>query len=210
MGSTVRSASAVDREGADGDGTPLSDVVIVQAAREIIAESGVEGLTMRRLSSRLGVALGATYHHVPTKRALMKLVAADLYGEVELPVGGDGDWAVQVKAMIVSTARVVGQYPGMAAYAMSQADDIFPVELNASLNRVLCGAGFNPRSIGVLMGALYFYGSGISTSLVPLREAKTMEGVDVTAIFEEGLDMLLAGARLQLERDLGRGTDHGA
>jgi AcrR family transcriptional regulator len=207
MRSTVRSAEAVEKEGAEGDGTPLSDVVIVRAAREIIAESGVEGLTMRRLSSKLGVALGATYHHVPTKRALMKLVAADLYREVELPVDGDGDWAEQVKAMIVSTARVVGQYPGMAAYAMSQADDIFPVELNASLDRVLRDAGFSAHSIGVLMGALYFYGSGISTSLVPLREAKTIEGVDLTAIFEDGLDMLLAGARLRLERDLAHRTD---
>jgi AcrR family transcriptional regulator len=205
MGSTGRATSTVEGAGEAADAPPLSDVIIVRAAREIIAESGVEGLTMRRLSARLGVALGATYHHVPTKRALMKLVAADLYREVELPLGASGDWAEQVKEMIVSTARVVGQYPGMAAYVMTQVDDIFPLELNASLNRVLRDAGFSSHSIRVLMGALYFYGTGISTSLLPLREAKTLEGTDVTAIFEEGLEMLLGGARLQLERDLARG-----
>src|ERR1700735_5755608 len=55
---------------------------IVSAALDIIAERGVAGLSMRLLSQRLGVSLGATYRHVPNKDDLLRLVAADLYGRI--------------------------------------------------------------------------------------------------------------------------------
>src|ERR1700722_20475670 len=70
------------------DGSGLSDREIVRAARDLIAEVGVQGLSMRRLSAKLGVALGATYHHVPPKRDLLLLVAHDLYEEVHVPEKG--------------------------------------------------------------------------------------------------------------------------
>ncbi|MGE3833868.1 MAG: TetR family transcriptional regulator [Acidimicrobiia bacterium] len=40
--------------------TGLSEQAIVAAAVEILGERGVAGLTMRELSTHLGVALGAT------------------------------------------------------------------------------------------------------------------------------------------------------
>ena len=57
----------------------MTEAMIVRAALEIIEECGVDGLTMRPLSARLDVALGATYHRVPNKHALLVLVAKDLY-----------------------------------------------------------------------------------------------------------------------------------
>jgi AcrR family transcriptional regulator len=63
----------------------LTEAEIVRAAEGIIEESGVEGLTVRRLSARLGVASGATYHCVPTKHALLVLVARDPEPRTDVP-----------------------------------------------------------------------------------------------------------------------------
>jgi AcrR family transcriptional regulator len=200
MGPSARATA--DAASAPPESPPLSDVAIVRAARELIAEVGVDGLTMRRLSAKLDVALGATYHHVPTKHALVVLVAQDLYREVELPAAGDGDWADRVKAIIVSTARVIGEYPGMANYMMTHMDDMVPTELQAVMVDVLRDAGFREHSIQVVLSALYFYGTGMSANMLPIREAEAFGDADVPALFDEGLDMLLAGARLRLDADL--------
>ena len=64
----------------------LSEQEIVATALEIIKRAGVEGLTMRMLSDSLGVALGATYKHVPNKDELLRLVAHELYSRIH-PIG---------------------------------------------------------------------------------------------------------------------------
>lgn len=185
----------------------LTDVAIVRAAREIIAEAGVDGLTMRRLSARLGVALGATYHYFPTRDALLQRLLQDLYSEVDMPAGDPGDWAEQVKRLTMDTARVVGQYPGLAAYVMAHLDEVVPAAVNRAMARILADAGFSPESTAVVTSALYFYGAGVAANLVPMRSARSVDHVDVGALAEAGLDMLLAGARLRLEADLGRVTN---
>jgi len=185
----------------------LTDVAIVRAAREIIAEAGVDGLTMRRLSARLGVALGATYHYFPTRDALLQRLLQDLYSEVDMPAGDPGDWAEQVKRLTMDTARVVGQYPGLAAYVMAHLDEVVPAAVNRAMARILADAGFSPESTAVVMSTLYFYGAGVAANLVPMRSARSVDHVDVGALAEAGLDMLLAGARLRLEADLGRVTN---
>src|SRR5579871_2858478 len=102
-----------DRAAPGVGGSGLSDREIVRVAKRIIAESGVEGLTMRRLSTELGVALGATYNHVPTRHELLVLVGQDLYKEVMAPAVR-GNWHVRVKSLMVNLSTIVARYPGMA------------------------------------------------------------------------------------------------
>jgi AcrR family transcriptional regulator len=180
----------------------LSDREIVAAARKIIAEVGVDGLTMRLLSTELGVALGATYHHVPTKHHLLVLVGRDLFHEVSLPSPPVGDWAAQVKALMLRLADVVGRYPGMAGYMLAHVDDTFPAELHQQLVDILAHAGFAESSIAAVLGALRFYVSGMAAGGPSLAAAESFHGVDVRGLFDEGLDLLFAGARLRLDDDL--------
>jgi len=177
----------------------LSDVTVVSAAREIIAEVGIDGLTMRELSARLGVSLGATYHHVPSKQVLLQRVAQDLFSRVKIPASAMSDWREQVKTLVLATAFAVGQYSGMAAYVLAHIDEIGPVQLNQELIAVLERAGFTERNVRALMSALYFYGAGIAANILPVRGTETFERADVQAMFEDGLDMLLSGAALRLD-----------
>lgn len=48
---------------------------IAAAARELIAEKGFEGLRTRDIAARVGINVATLHYHVPTKEALIGLVA---------------------------------------------------------------------------------------------------------------------------------------
>ena len=89
----------------------LSEDIIVEAAKGLLAEHGVDGLTMRALSERLGVALGATYRHVPNKHALLQLVARSLYDDIS-HVEDEPDPLARVKAVMLEVRRMFARLPG--------------------------------------------------------------------------------------------------
>jgi AcrR family transcriptional regulator len=190
-------ATRVGPSAAPANGSALSDREIVRGARELVAEVGVDGLTMRRLSTKLGVALGATYHHVPTKRDLLLLVAHDLYGEVVVPK--KGTWDQRIKKLMVDVADMVSRYPGLAAFMSANADDSMPVELRRAVTEILANAGFGRRDINAVRAALFFYLTGMSSGSVTPASTRALTSVDIHRLFEDGLDILLAGARVRLE-----------
>jgi AcrR family transcriptional regulator len=51
---------------------------IAKAARELIVEKGVEGLRTRDVADRVGINVATFHYHVPTKEALIELVAESL------------------------------------------------------------------------------------------------------------------------------------
>ncbi len=53
-------------------------VAIAAAARAIIVEKGVEGLRTRDIADRVGINVATLHYHVPTKEALIELVAESL------------------------------------------------------------------------------------------------------------------------------------
>jgi TetR/AcrR family tetracycline transcriptional repressor len=59
---------------------------VLDAARDLLTEYGLPGLTMRGLAARLGVAPNALYSHVADKTELVDLVLDDVLGAVPLPV----------------------------------------------------------------------------------------------------------------------------
>ncbi len=54
---------------------------IAHAARELIVEKGVEGLRTRDIAERVGINIATLHYHVPTKEALIRLVAETMKGE---------------------------------------------------------------------------------------------------------------------------------
>src|SRR5579862_5511450 len=192
-----------DRAAPGVGGSGLSDREIVRVAKRIIAESGVEGLTMRRLSTELGVALGATYNHVPTRHELLVLVGQDLYKEVMAPAIR-GNWHVRVKSLMVNLSTIVARYPGMAGFMMVNVDDLVPTELNTTMYGILREAGFSERGISTVLSALFFYVTGMLAGGFANPTAKAYVGWDMQAQFEEGLDLLLLGAQVRLEREMRR------
>jgi AcrR family transcriptional regulator len=67
---------------------------VLTAALDLLDEVGLDQLTMRRLTTALGVQNGATYWHFRSKQALLEAMADELLaGVVE---GVTGPWDVRV------------------------------------------------------------------------------------------------------------------
>jgi len=193
----------------NGGASPrLSEAGVVKAARELISEVGVDGCTMRELSMRLGVALGATYHHVPNKDRLLALVGRDVYQEIADGIPPDGDWRTRLRAVIVRTVELFSQYPGLAAHVMTHGSDVQPEGPNQVIYAVLRDAGFTDTDAGELMGSLFLYVSGMCISEQSLAGTLPSSTSDLLGsqilrgglrpVFEAGLDMLLDGAQGRL------------
>lgn len=190
-------AKAADAAVAPG----LSNEAIVNAAREMIADVGVEGLTMRTLSAKLGVALGATYHHVPTKHDLLLRVGEALYAEIaDVPVDS-APWDEALKTMMLRVGEVVRRYPGMGSFMIDHADELAATELNRVMTTALHEAGFSERGVAAVMSAMFFYATGMSAA-GSAGSARSFEGIDMQKLFEEGLDLLFAGARARLKDEV--------
>jgi AcrR family transcriptional regulator len=54
---------------------------IARAARDLIVEKGVEGLRTRDIAERVGINIATLHYHVPTKEALIGLVAETMKHE---------------------------------------------------------------------------------------------------------------------------------
>src|SRR4029453_6340929 len=69
----------------DQDRRPqLTPQRVVAEALAVIAQDGLQALTMRRLAARLGVVPGALYHHVGNKQQLQDLALDSVLAEVDL------------------------------------------------------------------------------------------------------------------------------
>lgn len=63
----------------------LSETAVVDGALTLIAERGLEGLTMRALGEALGVEAMSLYHWFPAKERLLDAIADRLIRQVPLP-----------------------------------------------------------------------------------------------------------------------------
>lgn len=84
---------------AAGQATPPADTPrarLLRAARAVVAEDGLEGLTLRAIARRAGVSHGAPLRHFPSLAALLSALAAE---------GFDGLMAAVDAAVAASDAR---------------------------------------------------------------------------------------------------------
>jgi AcrR family transcriptional regulator len=177
-------AAATDRApGLDKD-------AIVAAALEIIAERGVAGLSMRVLSQRLGVALGATYRHVPNKDLLLRLVAAHLYAQIRPADDTDGDGFDQAKHVMLQIHDVLAAYPGMAAHIAQNIPEFTSEHLARLITDPLQAAGLSADEAGRIVFTLILLNAGHMLIRVPAG----LED-EAAAAFEEGVDLILRGAQ---------------
>lgn len=77
---------------------PLQLVTVIDAALELLDEVGLDRLTTRAVTTRLGVQPGALYWHVRNKRALLTAVAERIMAEAFDSPQTSGDWAADTIA----------------------------------------------------------------------------------------------------------------
>jgi AcrR family transcriptional regulator len=195
---------------------------IAEGALALVDEDGVEGLSMRKLAQRLGVAPMSLYTYFPDREAVLEAAAQLLLAEIEVPAPEDLDWRETIRRLMRS-ARAVGMRHPRAAPLMNR----FPPRTPDALAFVEAGfralrrAGFDDVSTARCYRALAVYSMGsfdvelggyfavhpAARPTLGLLDAPTLEkhlpsvarigpllaDQDDAAEFEYGLDLLLAG-----------------
>ena len=91
--------------------SPLSQSSIVAAAIAIADARGLAAVTLRGISSRLGVHVTSLYHHVPTKEAVLEEMTKALLAETALPTRGL-TWQEWVREFADEMRRLARKHPG--------------------------------------------------------------------------------------------------
>ena len=139
------------RQRTPGQRAGLNRDAVLQAARRLVADGGVDALTMRSLADRLGVHPNSLYSHVASKAELEEALLDGLLAEVRVP-RGDGDWRTGVHELMRSTYDVLLAHP-----------DLVPLYLGRG------SRGENAQRLGAVMLELLEGGGVTGPSAVEAR-----------------------------------------
>jgi TetR/AcrR family tetracycline transcriptional repressor len=138
---------------------------VVTEALAVIAEDGVQALTMRSLAARLGVVPGAVYRHVRSKQQLQDLLLDGVLAEVDVNLGPSLPWTEQLKVLAHRLRQVLEDHPGVASILKTR-DPLGPHSL--ALAEAFLGplqtAGFGKREAGLAFFLLVDYTIGFAVS----------------------------------------------
>ena len=118
----------------------LNRQAVVDAALELLAESGIDGLSMRALADRLGVKAASLYWHVRDKQQVLELLAEALLDRVDVP-SSSSDWREQVRGACAQLAGVLADEATAGTVILAALPVIQRSRLAGQLTRVLAAAG---------------------------------------------------------------------
>jgi AcrR family transcriptional regulator len=172
----------------DRDRRPqLTRARVVAEALTVIAEDGVQALTMRTLAARLGVVPGALYHHVGNKQQLHDLVLDGVLAEVDFTVDPSLPWTEQLKVLAHRLRQVLERHPGIAGILKTR-DPLGPhsLSLAEALLSPLQAAGFGDREAGLAFFLLvdYTIGFAVSSSRTSENEQRVRDPAVRTQLHE--------------------------
>ncbi len=138
---------------------------VVAEALTVIAQDGVQALTMRTLAARLGVVPGALYHHVRNKEQLHDLVLDAALAEVDGHLDPSQPWTQQLKLLAHRLRDVLENHPGVAALLKTR-DPLGPhsLALAEAILAPLQAAGFGDHQAGLAFFLLVDYTTGFAVS----------------------------------------------
>src|ERR1035437_7468174 len=96
----------------------LSMARVLRAAITMADESGLDGLTMRRLARSLGSEAMSLYYYVKSRDALLDEILDAVVGEIG-PVAGGSGWKDEIRQIATSAYEMLERHPWAAALMMS-------------------------------------------------------------------------------------------
>lgn len=178
---------------------PLTVEAIVDAAHALIADVGLNELSMRRLGGALGVDPMAVYHHVANKRELLSLVTARVVGAMTLPAV-DEPWDLRVRGWAKAYWDVVVANRDLVAAGLT--DPVVAaggMPLVSPLTDAIADSGLGPDLVepSVWLVVDFVHGAALGAA-APLRQADR-DLAPLLRAFDIGLDTILAGIASRAE-----------
>lgn len=158
------------------DTSGLNRQAVVDAALELLAESGIDGLSMRALADRLGVKAASLYWHVRDKQQVLELLAEALLDRVSV-TSKSTDWREPVRGACAQLAELLADEATAGTVILAALPVIQRSRLAEHLTEVLAAAGL-PEA-----------GAAAFALIVDVAATAGMAG---PAVFEEHPAMTLA------------------
>lgn len=172
---------------------------MLAAAHELLAETGLKGLTMRALAERLEVAPNALYSHVASKTALIDAVLDDVLAEVETPPADVEDPLGGLHQLMGSTYQVLMAHRDLVpAYLARQgARGTNAQRLGEIVLELLASAGVNGTRAREALRVLIVYTIGFAAFAtrppIDAGAGPELRAEEMSENFDSGLRWLLAG-----------------
>jgi TetR/AcrR family transcriptional regulator, tetracycline repressor protein len=133
---------------------------IAEAALALVDADGVDGLSIRKLAQRIGLAPMSVYTYFPDREAVLEAATQLLLARIEVP-DEDLDWRETIRRIMRSVRRIALEHPRAAPlinrYPPRTIDALAFVEAGF---RAFRRAGFDDRSTARCYRALAVYSMG--------------------------------------------------
>ncbi|HEV2088143.1 MAG TPA: TetR/AcrR family transcriptional regulator [Cryptosporangiaceae bacterium] len=182
-----------------GQRAGLTRARVLAAARQLLADSGPEALTMRALAHRLDVSPNALYSHVASKTALIDDVLDDVLAQVPTPDPDTGDPPAGLYAVMAASHEVLLAHPGLVPLYLARqgARGAQAQRLGEVMLALLARAGIEGAPARAAMRVLIVYTIGFAAfaTRAPVAPGGEPEppAEEILDNFHRGLDWLLAG-----------------
>ncbi|WP_406001150.1 TetR/AcrR family transcriptional regulator [Streptomyces sp. NBC_00829] len=125
---------------------PITADKIIDAAVELTAQRGLDGWSIRQISTKLDVWPGVVAHHVGDREAVVMAVTDRVIARIPVP-DPDASWRDWFSALMLEGRAVLRQFPGVARRLVLVGPNV-PAALPTIDQgiRVLQRAGFGERS----------------------------------------------------------------
>jgi AcrR family transcriptional regulator len=138
--------------------TGLSVESIVTAAIAVLDESGVAGLSMRRVADQLGTGAASLYAYVSGKEELLELVFDELIGRVPLPEPDPNRWREQVREALGTLLEILTAHRDAALAGLGRIPTSPKALAGAdALAAILRAGGLSDRTVALGLDQLVLY-----------------------------------------------------
>ncbi len=156
---------------------PLNRDQIVSAAIELLDTEGLDGLSMRRLGSKLGAGATSAYWYLANKDELLELAVDKVMGEIDIPDPGEAGWRAAARASAQEFRSTIVRHPWMISL-MGVRPTIGPnaMRLSDRMLAALTAAGVAEAELAYASLMLSSYVIGLATIEVAMHTAAARAG----------------------------------
>jgi AcrR family transcriptional regulator len=164
----------------------LSREQIVTAAIELLDADGLEGLSMRRLGTKLGSGATSIYWYVTNKDELLELAMDEVMGEVSIPEPGDEGWRTVVTALAHGFRDMILAHPWLIGLIGTR-PAIGPnsMRLSERMIGVLTATGFTGANLPYASSLVLSYVTGAATYESGMRTLLDQTGKNMRELVDE-------------------------
>lgn len=194
-----RTIASVYSERRPGQRAGLTHAQVLDAARVLLAERGIDAITMRGLAERLGVSPNALYSHVSSKTALIDEILDDALGAVDTTDTESTDPFTGMHALMTSSYLTLLEHADLVPLYLARQGARGPnaQRLGDVALSLLARAGVSETRAREALHVLIVYtiGSAAFSTRGPIAASDEIpEGASSHAArFDQGLRWLLAG-----------------